>query len=159
MRRASQDVRQIKEYDFSKGKRGVVISQRGKTRITIFLDDDILEKFRERADNAGRGYQTMINEALRDYLSKSSRPVDEETLRRVLREELQDASWQSVYPWPSSTIEPARIDAQRLPGRHARAAHCNRCLYFASEADVEGFEAELCALEGICEVVAVTEEQ
>jgi uncharacterized protein (DUF4415 family) len=92
MRRASQDVRQIKEYDFSKGKRGVVISQRGKTRITIFLDDDILEKLRERADNAGRGYQTMINEALRDYLSKSSRPVDEETLRRVLREELQDGS-------------------------------------------------------------------
>jgi len=81
-----------KEYDFSKGKRGAVIPQRGKTRITIFLDDDILEKFRERADKAGRGYQTMINEALREYLSKSSRPVDEETLRRVLREELQDAS-------------------------------------------------------------------
>ncbi len=81
-----------KEYDFSKGKRGAVIPQRGKTRITIFLDDDILEKFRERADNAGRGYQTMINEALRDYLSKSSRPLDEATLRRVLREELQHAS-------------------------------------------------------------------
>ncbi len=81
-----------KEYDFSKGKRGAVIPQRGKTRITIFLDDDVLEKFRELADNAGRGYQTMINEALRDYLSKSSRPVDEETLRRVLREELQDVS-------------------------------------------------------------------
>ena len=81
-----------KEYDFSKGKRGAVIAQRGKTRITIFLDDDILEKFRERADSAGRGYQTMINEALRDFLSNSSRPVDEETLRRVLREELQDTS-------------------------------------------------------------------
>ena len=81
-----------KEYDFNKGKRGAVIPQRGKTRITIFLDDDIVENFKERADNAGRGYQTMINEALREYLSKSSRPVDEETLRRVLREELQDAS-------------------------------------------------------------------
>ena len=81
-----------KEYDFSKGKRGAVIPQRGKTRITIFLDNDILETFKERADNAGRGYQTMINEALREYLSKSSMPVDEETLRRVLREELHDAS-------------------------------------------------------------------
>ena len=79
-----------KEYDFSKGKRGAVIPQRGKTRITILLDDDILEKFRERADNAGRGYQTMINEALREYLSKSSKPVDVETLRSVLREELKD---------------------------------------------------------------------
>ncbi len=81
-----------KEYDFSKGKRGAVIPQRGKTRITIFLDDDILETFRERADSAGRGYQTMINEALREYLSKASKPIDEDTLRRVLREELQDAS-------------------------------------------------------------------
>ena len=79
-----------KEYDFSKGKRGAVIPQRGKTRITIFLDDDILETFRERADSAGRGYQTMINEALREYLSKASKPIDENTLRRVLREELQD---------------------------------------------------------------------
>ena len=81
-----------KEYDFSKGKRGAVIPQRGKTRITIFLDDDILETFRERADSAGRGYQTMINEALRKYLSNASKPIDEDTLRRVLREELQDAS-------------------------------------------------------------------
>ena len=81
-----------KECDLSKGKRGAVIPQRGKTRITIFLDDDILETFKERADSAGRGYQTMLNEALREYLSKASKPIDEDTLRRVLREELQDAS-------------------------------------------------------------------
>jgi len=81
-----------KEYDFSKGKRGAVIPQRGKTRITIFLDNDITEKFRARAESAGRGYQTMINEALREHLSTSSRPVDEETLHRVLREQLPDAS-------------------------------------------------------------------
>jgi len=81
-----------KEYDFGKGRRGAVIPQRGKTRITIFVDDDVLDEFRERADNAGRGYQTMINEALREYLSKSSGPVDEETLRRVLREELGNSS-------------------------------------------------------------------
>lgn len=81
-----------KEYDFSKGKRGAVIPQRGKTRITIFLDDDILDEFRERSENTGRGYQTMINDALRAYLSKSPQPLDEETLRRVLREELNNPS-------------------------------------------------------------------
>ena len=78
-----------KEYDFSKGRRGAVVKQTGKTRITIYIDDDVLEEFRERADQLGRGYQTMMNQALREYLEKSSAPVDEMTLRRVLREELQ----------------------------------------------------------------------
>lgn len=78
-----------KAYDFSKGKRGAVIPQTGKTRITIYLDDDILDEFRDRADAAGRGYQTMINDALRAHLGKTTRPVDEETLRRVIREELK----------------------------------------------------------------------
>ncbi|MFQ5668563.1 MAG: BrnA antitoxin family protein [Candidatus Binatia bacterium] len=77
-----------KEHDFSKGKRGPVIPAKGKTRITIYLDDDVLEEFRDRADATGRGYQTMINDALRAYLGKATGPVDEETLRRVLREEL-----------------------------------------------------------------------
>jgi len=80
-----------KEYDFSKGKRGPVIRQRGKTRITIHLDDDVLEAFRERADNAGRGYQTMINEALRQYLGQSGDHVDAATIRRIVREELRKA--------------------------------------------------------------------
>ena len=78
-----------KEYDFSQGKRGPVLRQRGKTRITIYLDDDVLEAFRERADRAGSGYQTMINQALREYLGKAATPLDEATLRKVLREELQ----------------------------------------------------------------------
>ena len=80
-----------KEYDFSKARRGALVSLRGKTRITILLDNDILEEFRERADAAGRGYQTMINEALRDSLGKSRRPIDAETLRRILRQELKRA--------------------------------------------------------------------
>jgi len=78
-----------KEYDFSKGKRGPVVSSRGKTRITILLDSDILEAFRERAESKGRGYQTMINEALREYLDRSQRPIDAQTLRRILRQELR----------------------------------------------------------------------
>ena len=61
-----------KEYDFSRGKRGAVTPRKGKTRITIYLDDSVLEEFRERADSMGRGYQTMINEALREYLGGSS---------------------------------------------------------------------------------------
>jgi uncharacterized protein (DUF4415 family) len=81
-----------KEYDFSKGTRGAVIPQTGKTRITIYIDDDILEEFRERSDAAGYGYQTMMNQALRDYLSKAKQPVDARTLRRILREELKRAS-------------------------------------------------------------------
>jgi uncharacterized protein (DUF4415 family) len=78
-----------KEYDFSRARRGAVIPQSGKTRITIFLDDDILGEFRARADAAGRGYQTMINDALREYLGKSRQPIDAQTLRRILREELR----------------------------------------------------------------------
>ena len=78
-----------KEYDFSKGKRGPVIRQRGKTRITIHIDDEVLETFRERADAAGRGYQTMINEVLREHLGQSRNPVDAATIRRIVREELR----------------------------------------------------------------------
>lgn len=78
-----------KEYDFSKGKRGPVIRQRGKTRITIHIDDDVLDAFRDRADAAGRGYQTMINEALREHLGQSGERVDADTIRRIVREELQ----------------------------------------------------------------------
>ena len=77
------------EYDFSQAKRGSVIPQIGKTRITIYIDDDVLETFRKRGDAAGKGYQTMMNEALRQYLEKAKKPLDEETLRRVIQEELQ----------------------------------------------------------------------
>ena len=84
-----RDVNMKKEYNFSKGRRGPVIRQPGKTRITIYLDDPVLEAFRERADGAGRGYQTMINEALREYLGRSGDRVDADTIRRIVREELR----------------------------------------------------------------------
>ena len=80
-----------KNYDFSKAKRGAVIPQRGKTRITIYLDDEVIDEFRGRADEAGSGYQTMINEALRDYLSRSPKSIDEDSLRKIIREELNSA--------------------------------------------------------------------
>jgi len=65
------------EYDFSKGKRGAVIPQKGKTRISIFIDNAVLDEFRTRAEKAGTGYQTMINDALRKYLAGTDQPVTE----------------------------------------------------------------------------------
>jgi uncharacterized protein (DUF4415 family) len=79
-------------YDFSQGKRGAIdpVSQ-GKTRITIRLDDEILDWFREQVNLAGGGnYQTLINEVLCQYIQQRREPL-EEILRRVLREELQRA--------------------------------------------------------------------
>ena len=81
-----------KEYDFSKGKRGQVVKPKGKTRITIYLDNDVIDKFRRRADSAGYGYQTMINDALREYLNKKEEPVTEAAIRQVVREELERAA-------------------------------------------------------------------
>jgi uncharacterized protein (DUF4415 family) len=79
-----------KEYDFSKGKRGAVVRvPAGKARITIRLDEDILDWFRAQVDAAGGGnYQTLINEALSEYVKQRKEPL-EDTLRRVIREELQ----------------------------------------------------------------------
>jgi len=77
------------EYDFSAGKRGAVAATpAGKSRITIRLDDDILAWFRDQVHAAGGGnYQTLINEALREHIQQRREPL-EETLRRVIREEL-----------------------------------------------------------------------
>ena len=77
------------EYDFSKGKRGPVVAvPRGKTRITIRLDEDIVRWFREQVHAAGGGnYQSVINAALREHIATRREPL-EKTLRRVLREEL-----------------------------------------------------------------------
>ena len=77
-------------YDFSKGKRGATVpTERGKTRITIRLDNDILDWFRDEVNRAGGGnYQTMMNSALREYVDQRKEPL-EKTLRRVIREELK----------------------------------------------------------------------
>jgi uncharacterized protein (DUF4415 family) len=77
----------LKEYDFSKGKRGPVLPQKGKTRITIFIDTDILEWFRDEAEREGRGYQTEINQALRNYIKQDKRSI-QEVIRDAVRKEL-----------------------------------------------------------------------
>ena len=77
-----------REYDFSKGRRGPVLKSATKTRITIRIDTDVLQWFREQAHAAGGGsYQTMMNRALREHMT-SGPIVLEGNLRRVVREEL-----------------------------------------------------------------------
>jgi uncharacterized protein (DUF4415 family) len=82
-----------KQYDFSKAKRGAVVRMpKGKTRITIRLDDDILAWFKAQVHRSGGGsYQSLINLALREHTQREHEPL-EKTLRRVLREELRSAS-------------------------------------------------------------------
>jgi uncharacterized protein (DUF4415 family) len=75
-----------KEYDFSAAKRGAVNPSSGKTRVTIMLDDDVIETFRARGDASGQGYQTMINAALRAAIDPDSAPVTVKALRAVLDE-------------------------------------------------------------------------
>lgn len=79
-----------KEHDFSKARRGSVLpAPTGKTRITIRLDDDVLDWFRARVHAAGGGnYQTLINQALRSVMDQALEPL-ETVVRRVVREELQ----------------------------------------------------------------------
>ena len=84
-----------RQYDFSKARRAKNVSHlarlqaeaKGKTRITIMLDNDLLMTFRAKADAEGIGYQTLINQALRGVAG--SPPIDEAMLRRILREELK----------------------------------------------------------------------
>jgi uncharacterized protein (DUF4415 family) len=76
------------EYDFSRGKRGAVISTRGKTRITIYLDDEIVKAFKAESERTGKGYQTLINEALAQYTGVAEKPVTATQVRKILREEL-----------------------------------------------------------------------
>ena len=78
------------EYDFSKGARGAIVKQTGKTRISIFIDNSILEEFKTRAEQAGSGYQTMMNEALRTYLQNEEKPLTASALRQVLRQEMAE---------------------------------------------------------------------
>jgi len=85
------------EYDFSNAKRAKDIphlsklqsEDTGKTRITIMLDNDILNSFRSKAKNEGLGYQTLINQVLKNYTRSSL--LNEEILRKIIREELQRA--------------------------------------------------------------------
>jgi uncharacterized protein (DUF4415 family) len=85
------------EYDFSKARRAKDVphlarlqarAAAGKSRITIYLDNAVIQSFRQRAEDEGKGYQTLINEALRASVQQVVEPITEETLRRIIREEI-----------------------------------------------------------------------
>jgi len=84
-----------REYDFSKGRRGPVVPpEPGKTRITIRLDNKVLDHFRKQVHETGGGnYQTLINEALREHIRRGG---IEAAVRRAVREELKDAGLKGV---------------------------------------------------------------
>ena len=88
------------EYDFSKAKRAKNVphlakfqaeNAKGKTRVTMYLDDAVLQAFRSRAETEGKGYQTLINDALRRVISQDSEPLSEKKLRQIIREEIKAA--------------------------------------------------------------------
>jgi uncharacterized protein (DUF4415 family) len=77
-----------KAYDFRKGRRGAAVATRGKTRITIFLDDAIVAHFRRESEKTGKGYQTLINQALARHITDDEKPLTASAARRILREEM-----------------------------------------------------------------------
>jgi uncharacterized protein (DUF4415 family) len=82
------------EYDFSKGRRGLVLPvPPGKERVTMRLDEDVLAFFYDQVDCAGGGnYQTLINSALHTFIEGNRQPRLEQTLRKVIREESRKVS-------------------------------------------------------------------
>lgn len=102
------------EYDFAKAKRSALVETKGKTRITIYNDNTVPDESRARAEQAGTVYQTMMNEALKAYLSEADAPVTESMLRRVIREEVADKR-----PRSSGRAEKRRSASSTPRGRGA----------------------------------------
>lgn len=97
-----------RDIDFSRAKRGPVVKpEPGKTKVSIRLDNAVLEYFRSAVDDAGGGnYQTLINDALRAYIQQRSVL---EAVRQVVREEL-------------SLPKSGRVPTRRSTGRRTSAA-------------------------------------
>lgn len=79
------------EYDFSNAKPAKSIAhlnklRTGKTKVTIMLDNDIIQHFRDLAEKNGRGYQTLINEALRPAIDPDNAPVTAHQLKNILQD-------------------------------------------------------------------------
>jgi len=81
-----------KVYDFSKAKRGAVVPSTGKTRITIYVDDAVIKRFKAQSEKTGKGYQTLINEALKSHVGLAEQPLTQELVRKIVREELAASS-------------------------------------------------------------------
>ena len=77
-----------KEYDFSNARRGPLKIPKGKTRVTMYLDDAVIESFRAKSEKTGKGYQTLINDALRATTGKQATQLTADKVREIVREEL-----------------------------------------------------------------------
>ena len=77
-----------KAADFSGAKRGAVVPSVGKTRVTMYLDDDILAHFKALSERSGEGYQTLINEVLAVHAGTTELQLTPDVVRRIVREEL-----------------------------------------------------------------------
>jgi uncharacterized protein (DUF4415 family) len=80
------------EYDFSKGRRGHAVPTTGKTRITIYLDDEIVAAFKAEFALTGTGYQTLIKDALAQQIGTAVKPMTADQVRKIVREELATAT-------------------------------------------------------------------
>lgn len=127
------------EYDFSKAKRGAVKSPAGKTRITIYLDDDLLEHFREAATLEGLGYQTVINRTLRaamtdSHASATHEALDVSALLVEIREVLKEVKHRLPEPVESHARDKRNLPVNELIARARARARTNavkRALHIA----------------------------
>jgi BrnA antitoxin of type II toxin-antitoxin system len=105
------------EYDFSRGKRGAVLSSQGKTRITIYLDDEIVKAFKAESERTGKGYQTLINESLAQHIGIAETPVTAAQLREILREELAFPKKTSLDSPPAAEAGVPKQTCRPVPAR------------------------------------------
>ena len=118
------------KHDFATAKRGAIVDSKGKTRITIFLDDDVLEHFREIAAANGRGYQTEINRHLRDSMQvtlevPAAETIETQTievkLRRIDFDALDKTIGMLAKRFPKNKGLAVAQDAKAGASRKARA--------------------------------------
>ncbi len=118
------------KHDFATARRGAVVDSKGKTRITIFLDDDVLEHFREIAAANGRGYQTEINQCLRDSMNSAlegstaktiETQIIEVKMRRIDFDALDKTMGMLAKRFPKKKGLPVARDVKPGASRKARA--------------------------------------
>lgn len=97
------------EYDFSRGKRGAVRSTRGKTRITVYLDDAILKAFKAESERTGKGYQTLINDTLAQHTGVAEKP------RAPMAEIVAKRNPQRCPTHPGALLREDILPALKLP--------------------------------------------
>ena len=109
-----------KEYDFSNAKRASEVphlaklqsEMKGKTRVTMWVDNDVLAAFRARAAQQGKGYQTLMNDALRTHSHDEAVPVTVEALRRMLRETIHEELRENNACPPQPAVERSILESR-----------------------------------------------